>query len=58
MKKKILVLSVILFAGAALGTQYVSRNTVETDNTYVKSDITAISAEVSGKIVKVFADDN
>ncbi|MCF1432091.1 MAG: HlyD family secretion protein [Shewanella sp.] len=58
MKKKIIVLSVILCAAAAMGTQYLSRDTVETDNAYVKSEITAVSAEVSGKIVKVFANDN
>lgn len=57
---RVVLLGVVPLIAALIGMNWYAHGgrDVETDNAYVKAHIMAISAEVSGKVVEVFARDN
>jgi len=58
-KRSILMWSVpLLIAAVGLFLWLTSGRTVETDNAYVKQDVTAISTQVNGPVVAVYVDEN
>lgn len=58
-KRSILMWSVpLLIAAAGLFLWLASGTTVETDNAYVKQDVTAISTQVNGPVVAVYVREN
>ena len=58
-KRSVLMWSVpLLIAAVGLFFWLTSGKTVETDNAYVKQDVTAISTQVNGPVVAVYVDEN
>jgi len=58
-KRSILMWSVpLLIAAAGLFIWLTSGKTVETDNAYIKQDVTAISTQVNGPVAAVYVEEN
>lgn len=58
-RRSVLMISVpLIIAIAGLFFWLTSGRTVETDNAYVKQDVTAISTQVNGPVVAVYVDEN
>ena len=58
MKKKLIALSLILGSLLAIAGAYYHPERITTDNAYIHSDITTISAEVGGQVNQLFVEDN
>ncbi|CAG9294925.1 HlyD family secretion protein [Celerinatantimonas diazotrophica] len=56
--KKVLILFAIIFVVLTGGYTWQTHRPIETDDAYVRGNITTISPKVSGQVIKIYVDDN